>query len=67
MVYFVKGIDVSRSLSNCFYVFIIFNNFEICFSFRIIGFDDLGNTDDFPTEVLEKRLASSGLLDNSAL
>jgi len=27
---------------------------------RIIGFDDIGNSDDFQTTVLERRLQSSG-------
>ncbi|KAL5006511.1 hypothetical protein ScPMuIL_015317 [Solemya velum] len=30
---------------------------------RIIGFDELGNTDDFQTEVLERRLGFSGVID----
>jgi hypothetical protein len=30
------------------------------FFFRIIGFEELGNTDNFPTSVLEKRLGKSG-------
>lgn len=29
---------------------------------RIIGFDDLGNSDDFPTSVLEQRMMSSGVI-----
>ena len=33
----------------------------IClFFFRVVGFDELGNTDNFPTEVLERRIATSG-------
>ena len=28
--------------------------------FRVVGFDELGNTDNFPTEVLERRIATSG-------
>ena len=29
---------------------------------RVVGFDELGATDDFPTEALEKRLAKAGVL-----
>ena len=29
---------------------------------RIVGFDDLGNSDEFPTAVLEQRLLSSGVI-----
>ena len=29
--------------------------------FRIVGFEELGSTDDFNTEVLERRLAKSGV------
>ncbi|KAK0068348.1 thioredoxin domain-containing protein plp1 [Biomphalaria pfeifferi] len=32
---------------------------------RIIGFEELGNTDDFPSVVLEKRLAKSGVIQLS--
>lgn len=30
---------------------------------RIIGFEELGNTDDFPQMVLERRLAKSGVIE----
>lgn len=29
---------------------------------RIVGFDDIGNSDDFQTEVLEQRLQTSGVI-----
>lgn len=29
---------------------------------RIVGFDELGETDDFPTSVMEKRIAKAGVL-----
>ena len=28
---------------------------------RVVGFEELGNTDNFPTEVLERRIAKSGM------
>lgn len=31
--------------------------------FRIVGFDELGGQDDFPTEVFEQRLAASGVIE----
>ena len=31
--------------------------------FRVVGFEELGNTDNFPTEVLERRIAKSGNQD----
>lgn len=30
--------------------------------FRIVGFDELGGSDDFPTAILEKRLQISGAI-----
>lgn len=30
--------------------------------FRVTGFEELGNTDSFPTSVLEKRLGKSGIV-----
>ncbi|KAL4226790.1 hypothetical protein ACF0H5_014769 [Mactra antiquata] len=30
---------------------------------RIVGFDELGGTDSFPTSVIEKRLAQSGVIE----
>lgn len=30
---------------------------------RVIGFEELGNTDSFPTSVLEKRLGKSGVIE----
>ena len=42
---------------------------EICiqfvyvFYYRIVGFEELGGSDNFPTSVLEKRLGSSGNLN----
>eukprot|EP01117_Protostelium_nocturnum_P008420 TRINITY_DN3010_c0_g1_i1.p1 TRINITY_DN3010_c0_g1~~TRINITY_DN3010_c0_g1_i1.p1 ORF type:complete len:193 (+),score=58.04 TRINITY_DN3010_c0_g1_i1:141-719(+) len=33
---------------------------------RLVGFEDLGNTDDFKTSDLEKRLASNGVIKSSA-
>lgn len=32
----------------------------------VVGFDDLGGTDDFPTEALEERMARVGALDMDA-
>jgi thioredoxin-like negative regulator of GroEL len=32
---------------------------------KIIGFDDMGNTDDFPTNLLERRLLASGVIKGS--
>lgn len=40
---------------------IAFKNGVVCD--RIIGFDDLGNTDSFPTVRLEKRLGLSGVIE----
>ena len=36
-------------------------------SFRVVGFEELGNTDNFPTEVLERRIANSGSTDCTLL
>jgi len=41
------------------FVVIVVRNFFL-FLCRIIGFDDIGNSDDFQTVVLERRLQSSG-------
>jgi len=38
-------------------LFMLLPSFSIC---RIVGFDELGNKDDFSTQLLEKRLAKSG-------
>ena len=37
----------------------------VCGACRIVGFDDIGNTDDFQTSVMERRLQSSGKIDAS--
>jgi hypothetical protein len=41
-------------------VFILFQ--EAFLIYRVIGFDEIGGNDNFPTELLERRLQKKGTL-----
>jgi hypothetical protein len=55
IIAFIDGIGVDRYISS------LVTSLNSLTTYRIVGFDDLGNTDNFTTAHLEYRLIETGL------
>lgn len=68
LVLFMDGIVVDRSAwpspskSALFFSFLSSPLLSLNLLIRVVGFEELGGKDDFSTQLLEKRLAKSGLV-----